>query len=86
MDKPDDVQMQAFLGVLRAILAAIGGYLVNKGIIGEAMWHELIGVTLIFIPLVWSVAQKVYAYHKHDNQVAQAYISGLAAGQRGAGQ
>lgn len=42
-------------GVLRAILTAIGGYLVGKGIVDQATATELVGAAVTIGGAVWSI-------------------------------
>jgi len=45
-------------GIVRAILAAFGGYVVAKGWFDAAMWNEIVGAASILLAAVWSVASK----------------------------
>lgn len=42
------------LGVLRAILAAVGGFILAKGWITTEMWNWIVGGILSLAPVVWS--------------------------------
>jgi hypothetical protein len=42
-------------GVLRAILAAIGGYFIGKGAISAATFDWLTGGILAIVPILWSM-------------------------------
>lgn len=50
--------MEAILGVVRAILAAVGGYFVSKGVIDEGVLNSVIGALMVIITGVWSVISK----------------------------
>ena len=45
-------------GVIRALLAFAGGYVVAKGYFTDADWNALSGAIITAIPIVWSVWQK----------------------------
>jgi len=51
--------MELVLGVLRALLAAVGGYIVNKGIADQATVDALIGALIVLVTGGWSVWSKV---------------------------
>ena len=46
------------LGVVRAILAAAGGYAVGKGYFDATAANEITGAVLVIISGVWSVLSK----------------------------
>jgi hypothetical protein len=48
----------AIMGIVRAVLAGLGGYLVAKGVIDEATLNTIIGAVITLITAVWSVASK----------------------------
>lgn len=50
--------MEAILGVVRAILAAVGGYFVSKGVIDEGVVNSIIGALMVILTGVWSVVSK----------------------------
>ncbi len=50
--------MEAILGVVRAILAAVGGYFVSKGLIDEGVLNSVIGALMVIITGIWSVISK----------------------------
>ena len=50
--------MEAILGVVRAILAAVGGYFVSKGVLDEGVVNSIIGSLMVIITGVWSVVSK----------------------------
>jgi hypothetical protein len=50
--------MEAILGVVRAILAAVGGYFVSKGVLDEGVVNSIIGALMVIITGVWSVVSK----------------------------
>ena len=50
--------MEAILGVVRAILAAVGGYFVSKGVLDEGIVNSIIGALMVIITGVWSVVSK----------------------------
>ncbi len=78
----DDVQRQALLGVVRGVLIAIGGYLVNKGYVEQTLVNELVGSLMILFPIVWSVAQKIVSHERTQSALSKSYISGFADGQK----
>jgi hypothetical protein len=41
-------------GILRAILAAVGGFILAKGWISAEMWNWIVGGLLTIAPAVWS--------------------------------
>ena len=45
-------------GILRAVLAAAGGFFVSKGILPNDQVDEFIGVGMILAAGVWSLASK----------------------------
>jgi len=51
--------MELALGVLRAILAAVGGYVVSKGIADQATVDSIIGSLIVIVTGAWSVWSKV---------------------------
>ncbi len=50
--------MEMILGVLRALLAAGGGYFVGKGVLDEATSQEIIGAVMTIATAVWSILAK----------------------------
>jgi hypothetical protein len=48
----------AIMGIVRAVLAGLGGYLVAKGVIDEGTLNTIIGAIITLITAVWSVASK----------------------------
>jgi len=49
---------EALAGVARAILAALGGYLVGKGVIDNETANNLAGAAFVIVTSVWSVLNK----------------------------
>lgn len=45
-------------GIVRAVAAALGGYLVGKGMLSETMASDLAGAVVIIATAVWSVIAK----------------------------
>ena len=45
-------------GVVRAVLAAAGGYFVGVGILGQSMMNDLIGAAGIIFAAGWSIWSK----------------------------
>ena len=56
-----------WLGLIRHLLTAVGGYLVAKGWIDESTVSELVGAVLTIIGTVWSAR----APEKKDPEIAQ---------------
>ena len=50
--------MENLLGILRAALAAGGGYLVGKGVIDTSMVEPISGAIITIIVAIWSVLSK----------------------------
>jgi hypothetical protein len=50
---------EQILGLVRHVLTFVGGFLITKGIIDEAISTEAIGAIITLIGSVWSVASKV---------------------------
>lgn len=46
------------LGLIRHALTFVGGIIVAKGLVGDAMFQEILGGVMTFIGAVWSVASK----------------------------
>lgn len=53
--------MELMLGVVRAFLAAAGGYIVNKGIADQATVDAIIGALVVIGTSGWSIWSKVKA-------------------------
>lgn len=49
---------EAIGGIVRAVLAALGGYLVGKGYFDQAAVNELVGAGVVIATGVWSVLNK----------------------------
>lgn len=49
---------EAVAGVVRAILAALGGYLVGKGVIDDETANNLAGAAVVIVTGVWSILNK----------------------------
>lgn len=52
------MKKEQVLGVVRHTLTFVGGVLIAKGIIDNALAQELIGATLTLIGGIWSVVSK----------------------------
>ena len=50
--------MDMIMGVLRAVLAALGGWLIQKGYIDQGQVDALIGALLVLITGIWSILSK----------------------------
>lgn len=46
------------MGILRAVLAAGGGYLVNQGLITASQIEPISGAVIIIGTAIWSIASK----------------------------
>lgn len=49
---------EALAGIVRAVLAALGGYLVGKGVIDNETANNLAGAAVVIVTGVWSVLNK----------------------------
>ena len=56
--KKGEADMDMILGVLRAVLAALGGWLINKGYVDAGQVDALIGAVLVIITGIWSIVAK----------------------------
>lgn len=56
-------------GIIRAILAAVGGSLVTKGVLDADQLAAGIGAVLTLVTIAWSARQKWTAKQKALNQV-----------------
>jgi hypothetical protein len=45
-------------GVVRHVLTAVGGILIAKGVIDDALWGEIVGGALSLAATIWSVVDK----------------------------
>jgi hypothetical protein len=45
-------------GIVRALLSAIGGYLVGKGLVDEGTMTAVVGAGVTIVTAVWSVLSK----------------------------
>lgn len=50
--------MDMILGVLRAVLAAVGGWLIQKGYVDQGQVDALIGALLVLVTGIWSILSK----------------------------
>jgi flagellar motor component MotA len=46
------------LGIIRALLAAIGGYLASNGMIDQSTLDSATGASIVVATAVWSVIEK----------------------------
>lgn len=53
--------MDMFLGVVRAVLAAAGGWAVGKGYVDQASADQIIGAVIVIGTAGWSVWSKKQA-------------------------
>lgn len=53
--------MELLLGVVRALLAATGGYVVNKGIADQATVDSIVGALVVIATGGWSIYSKIKA-------------------------
>ena len=51
-------------GIIRALLAAAGGYLANKGYTDSTTWATVSGAIVVVGAGVWSIVAKVLAAKK----------------------
>lgn len=56
--KKGTVNMDMVLGVLRAVLAALGGWLINKGYVDAGQAESLTGAIIVIITGIWSILSK----------------------------
>ena len=56
--------MELVLGVTRALLAAVGGYFVNKGFADQGTVDAVIGALIVILTSGWSVWSKIKAKKK----------------------
>lgn len=49
---------EQWLGIVRHSLTFVGGILITKGIVDEAIWAEISGAALTLVGGVWSVVVK----------------------------
>lgn len=56
--KKGEVTMEMILGVIRALLAAGGGWLINKGYADAGQVESLVGALLVIVAGIWSIVQK----------------------------
>ena len=63
------------LGILRGVLAALGGSLVANGVFNDGQLQTIIGAVLTIAPIVWSVVQK----HQQNAAVIKAAATGVPA-------
>ena len=69
--KKGRVEMDMIMGVLRAILAAVGGWMINKGYADSALIEGAIGAILTLVTAIWSIISK--------KKAAQAIAAAKAA-------
>lgn len=50
--------METILGIVRAVLAAVAGFLVGKGYVDSETANELIGAGVVIFTAIWSVVAK----------------------------
>lgn len=50
--------MDMILGVVRAVLAALGGWLIQKGYVDQGQVDALIGALLVIVTGIWSILSK----------------------------
>jgi hypothetical protein len=53
--------MEMILGVVRALLAAAGGYMINQGWADQGTVDGLIGAVIVVIAGIWSIISKAKA-------------------------
>lgn len=58
--------LQILGGIIRTILAAYGGKLVESGLITSDQLSQAIGAIIFFITLAWSIWHKYRATKKYD--------------------
>ena len=52
------MKKEQFLGILRHTLTFIGGIMIMKGIIDEAIAQEIIGGVITLAGTIWSITEK----------------------------
>lgn len=53
------MRMEQVMGIIRHILTFVGGIVVAKGLVEEALITEIIGGTLTLIGGIWSIVSKI---------------------------
>jgi hypothetical protein len=53
------MKMEQVMGIIRHILTFVGGVVVAKGLVDEALITEIIGGTLTLIGGIWSIVSKI---------------------------
>lgn len=56
--KKGRMDMEMILGVVRALLAAAGGYMINQGWADQGTVDGMIGAILVVLAGVWSIINK----------------------------
>ena len=59
--KKGSANMEMILGVLRALLAAAGGYMINQGWADQGTVDGLVGAILVVVAGIWSIISKAKA-------------------------
>jgi hypothetical protein len=54
----DVMNKDQIFGVVRHVLTAVGGILIAKGVIDDALWGEIVGGALSLAATIWSVVDK----------------------------
>ena len=49
---------EQWMGVIRHILGAVGGYLTGAGYMDDAGVQAVIGAVMVVVPIIWSAASK----------------------------
>lgn len=65
-------------GLVRALLAWVGGYLVGKGYVGADVWQQVIAASPAIVAAAWSIANKAKAQSAAGTVKSIALV--LAAG------
>jgi hypothetical protein len=52
------MKKEQFLGILRHTLTFIGGIMIMKGIVDEAIAEEIIGGVITLAGTIWSITEK----------------------------
>lgn len=60
----------AWMSLLRSVLIAGGGWLVQKGLIDHATLTDAVGAILVVAPAAWGIFQKIEANQKLKAAIA----------------
>jgi hypothetical protein len=74
----NDQTMQSILGLLRTVLAALGGLMVAKGLVSSDTLNQYIGAFMIVVPAIWSVWEKIKESQAAAAKAHDALNAGIA--------